>query len=107
MGRSKREKVLQEIESLQVRRRTQYLKCALILVAVVAIVGAKIAGEAFGLIAPGNVAVGAFCMFSSLGLAILGGMASIEATKCTNTINGLAHKFGIRKEEYARKRPRP
>ena len=101
---SKRTKVLNEIKGLQAKRRKQFLKCGAVLVGVFAVVGLTTFVKAVGLVPDNSIMIGAVSMFAAIGLAIIGGMASIEATKCTNTINGLAAKYSIRKEEYAPRR---
>ena len=101
MGRSmsqRRAQAFRDIERLKAGRRKDVIKCAAAFAAIIVLVGGKLALETSGIIEIGNMALGGVMMMASIGLAILGGSASIDFTRSGNEIRGIQTSVGITKQ---------
>ncbi len=92
-------KAYEDIERLKASRRKDFIKCVLALAALVLIITAKLVLETCGIIEAGNMASGAFMMAVGIGLAILGGTASVNITRTGNEIRGIQARTGITKQD--------
>ena len=79
--------------------QSQGVKCAAALAALALLVTAKLALETSGVLETGNMAAGAVMMASGIGLAILGGTASVDFTRSGNEIKGIQTRTGITKQD--------
>lgn len=100
----KRIRCLDEIARLEGRRRLAIVKCTAALAVAIVVVAAKQHLSARGIIDPGNMIAGGISMIATFGLAIIGGLASIDFTKSGSRIRELKNSFGITDEETKRHR---
>ena len=91
-------KAYEDIVRLRANRRKDCIKCAAALAALALLVTAKLALETSGILETGNMA-GAVMMASGIGLAILGGTASVDFTRSGNEIKGIQTRTGITKQD--------
>lgn len=91
--------VIGEILQLKAKRRSQFERCAIALAAIIAAVMGRMLLESMGIIPDNSIITGGVMMAITIALAVVGGTASIEATKCSNTINGLRNKYGVTDED--------
>ncbi len=75
------------------------IKCAAAFTIIIVLVTGKVMLEMNGTIASGNIAVGAVMMFATIGLAILGGTASLDFTRSGNEIRDICSRTGISKQD--------
>ncbi len=92
-------KAYEDIARLRANRRKDCIKCAAALAALALLVTAKLALETSGILETGNMAAGAVMMASGIGLAILGGTASVDFTRSGNEIKGIQTRTGITKQD--------
>lgn len=96
---ARREEALVEITHLRASRRKNVLTCAAALVVILAVIAGKAYLTAIGAIAPESMVANAIVMFSSIGLAVLGGSASISFTKSGHRIAYLRQKANLSNED--------
>lgn len=97
--RQRRESALEEIAELKAKRRLDVVKCAGALAAILIAVAGRQFLESSGIVSQGSMALGAAMMMVTIGLAIVGGMASIDFTKNGQVIRGLQARNGITAED--------
>lgn len=86
-------KAYEDIARLRANRRKDCIKCAAALAALALLVTAKLALETSGILETGVM------MASGIGLAILGGTASVDFTRSGNEIKGIQTRTGITKQD--------
>lgn len=96
---ARRGNALNEIVELRSEQRKCILKGALAIAAILIAVAAKVALETNGLIESGNILVGSVMMVITVGLAIVGGSASISYTKSSHAIANLQARVNISKDD--------
>lgn len=99
--RNRRAKAFEDIERLREQRRRDVAKCIAALVTIVALVSGKIMLESNGIIEAGNLLVGSVMMAATVGLAIVGGTASIDFTRSGHEIQAIGARAGISKADIA------
>ena len=92
-------KAYEDIARLRANRRKDCIKCAAALAAIVVLVTVKLGLETSGILEVGNMAVGAAMMMAGIGLAILGGTASVDFPRSGNEIKGIQTRTGITKQD--------
>ena len=96
---ARRENALNEIVELRGEQRKCILKGAVAIVAILIAVAVKVALETNGLVESGNILVGSVMMVITVGLAIVGGSASISYTKSSHAIANLQTRVNISKDD--------
>ena len=96
---ARREEALVEIAHLKASRRKSVLTCAAALVVILAVIAGKAYLTAIGLIEPDSMVANAVVMFSSIGLAVLGGSASINFTRSGHRIAYLRQRANLSNED--------
>lgn len=95
MKSSKRGKVMKRIESLKADRKKKYIQTGIAFGCVIVMVIVKTILETAGILAVDNSMVGSGMIVVAFLLAILGGLASMDASKLTKEIKALSQKCGI------------
>lgn len=96
---ARRENALNEIIELRGEQRKCILKGAAAVAAILIAVAMKVALETNGIIESGNILVGSVMMVITVGLAIVGGGASISYTKSNHAIANLQTRVNISKDD--------
>lgn len=95
----KKTRAYEHIQRLKANRRMDIIKCAAAFAAIIILLGGKLLLELSGIIQPGNLVAGAVQMFGAIGLAIMGGTASMDYVKCGHTIADIQARTGLTKQD--------
>ena len=97
--RGKKNQAHEDIQRLKASRRKDIVKCAAAFTAIIILLGGKLLLELNDIIQPRDLAAGAVQMFGAIGLAIVGGTASMDYVKCGHAIADIQARTGLTKQD--------
>lgn len=95
---ARRQSAIDSIAKLEKKRKRDIWKCVISLVVILALLFGRLFLGSLG-VDTDSAFVGGLMMMASLCLCIFAGMASMDATKCRNTIKGIMASNNLTKEK--------